>query len=153
MSVDLLGSLTLVIGLFFAAIVLGLAGRRWRSVRRALVAIGPLYSLGVVLYFVVEGTSSVCTGAGATFRCAEVTYASTWGVQGSLEVGLVVILTMTPIASAWLRNRVPSLLAAIALPVVISLFAATLAAWVPAWAGVVAAAIAGPSQQPDKLEP
>lgn len=151
MTVDLLGSLTLVTGLFITAIVVGLAGRRWRSVRLALVAIGPLYSAGVLLYFVVEGSSSVCTGSGATFRCSEVTYASTWGLQKSLEVGLVMILTMAPIASAWLRNRTPSLVAALALPVVISLLAATLAAWVPAWAGVVAATIAGPPTQPDKL--
>lgn len=120
-----------------------------RSVRLVLVAIAPVYSLFVLAYSLVEGATSICTGIGGTFRCTEVTYASTWGVAGSLAVAVAMLLTMAPLASAWLRKRVPSVVAAIALPVVIAAFPVALAAWVPAWAAVLAVAIAGPpSREP-----
>lgn len=148
-----MGWLTLVIAPFVAAVVLGIAGTQLRSVRLVLVAIGPLYSLGVLLFSLVEGSTSICTGTGGTFRCTEVTYASTWGGAGSVAVAIVVILTMTPLASAWRRTRWPSVGAAIAMPVVMVLFAGVLAPWAPAWAAVLAAAIAGPpsreTQVPD----
>lgn len=139
-----LGALTLVIALFVAAILLGLAGRRWRSTRLVVAGIGPVYSVAVLLYSLVEGASSICTGEGGTFRCTEVTYASTWSVGGAVAVAIVMILTMAPLASAWVRNRIPSVVAAVALPIVVLSFTTTLAAWVPAWAAVLAAAIAGP---------
>lgn len=139
-----LGALTLVIALFVAAILLGLAGRRWRSTRLVLAGMGPLYSVAVLLYSLVEGATSICTGEGGTFRCTEVTYASTWGVGGSVAVAVVMILTMAPLASAWLRNRIPSVVAAVTLPIAMLSFTTAVAAWVPAWAAVLAAAIAGP---------
>ncbi len=139
-----MGWLTFVIAPLVAAVVLGISGTRLRSVRLVLVAIGPLYSLGVLLYSLVEGSTSICTGTGGTFRCTEVTYASTWGVAGSVAVAVVVILTMTPLVSAWRRTRLPSVAAALALPVVMVLFADVLAPWAAAWAAVLAAAIAGP---------
>jgi hypothetical protein len=144
MTADLMRSLTLVTVLFVAAIVSGIAGRRWRNVRLMLTAIGPLYSLGVLGYSLIEGSTSICTGSGGTFTCNEVTYASTWGASELIAVGVAVILTMAPLASAWRRNGIPSIAAAIALPVVMALFWGALGAWVPAWAAVLAAAIAGP---------
>lgn len=144
MTAGLTGWLTLGLALLVGSIVLGIAGRRLRSVRLVLVAIAPLYSLGVLVYSLVEGSTSICTGTGGTFRCTEVTYASTWGVAGSLAVAVAMVLTVAPLASAWLRNRVASVVAAIALLVVIGAFALAPAAWLPAWAAVLAAAIAGP---------
>jgi len=134
---NLMGWLAVVITLFVAAILLGLAGRRWLSARLPLAVVGPLYAAAVLIYSLVEGSTSTCTGTGGTFQCVEQTYASTWGVGGSMA-------TLAPLASAWLRSRIPSLVAAIALPVVIGSFAVDLVAWVPAWAAVLAAAIAGP---------
>jgi hypothetical protein len=139
-----LGALIFVIALFVAALLLGLAGRRWRYVRLVLVGIGPVYSVAVLVYSLVEGSTSICTGSGGTFRCTEVTYASTWGFGGSVAVGVVVILTMAPLVSAWLGSRIPAVAAVIALPIVMIFFTTELAAWTPAWAAIVAAAIAGP---------
>jgi len=151
---NLMGWLAVVITLFVAAILLGLAGRRWRSMRLSLAVLGPLYAAAVLIYSLVEGSTSTCTGTGGTFQCVEQTYASTWGVGGSMAVALVMILTLAPLASAWLRNRIPSLVAAIALPVVIGSFAVELVAWVPVWAAVLAAAIAGPpSRDRETKEP
>ena len=141
---DLMSLLTLATTLFVAAIVLGFAARRWRGLRVVVAGIGPVCSLAVLLYFLIEGTTSYCTGTGATFRCSEVTYASTWGVRGSAAVAVVVVLTMAPVVSAWLHNRAPAVVAAIALPAMLGLFGFELAAWIPAWAGVLAAGIAGP---------
>jgi hypothetical protein len=115
-----------------------------RYVRLALVGIGPLYSVAALVYSLLEGSTSNCTGSGGTFRCTEVTYASTWGFGRSVAVGVVIVLTMAPLVSAWLRNRAPSVVVAIALPIVMIVFWSELAAWTPAWAAVVAAAIAGP---------
>jgi hypothetical protein len=115
-----------------------------RYARLLLVGIGPVYSVAVLVYSLVEGSTSICTGTGGTFRCVEVTYASTWGLAVSLAVAIVLILTFAPLVSAWLRNRIPSVVAAIVLPVVIVAFWANLSPWLPAWIGVLAAAIAGP---------
>jgi hypothetical protein len=115
-----------------------------RYVRLVLAGIGPLYSVAVLVYSLLEGSTSNCTGSGGTFRCTEVTYASTWGFGGSVAVGVVMVLTMAPLVSAWLRNRIPSVVAAIALPIAIILFTSALGAWTPAWVAVLAAAIAGP---------
>ena len=141
---DLVRLLVLASALLVAAIVLGFAARRWHGARVVVAGIGPACSLAVLLYFLIEGTTSRCSGSGATFRCTEVTYASTWGVRGSAAVAVVMILTMAPLVSAWFHNRVPAVVAAIALPAMLPLFGFELAAWVPAWAGVLAAAIAGP---------
>lgn len=141
---DLMRLLALAGALFVAAIALGFAARRWRGARVVVAGVGPVCSLAVLLYFLIEGSSSYCTGAGATFRCTEVTYASTWGVRGSAAVVVAVILTMAPLVSAWLRNRAPAVVAAVALPATLALFGFELVAWIPAWAGVLAAAIAGP---------
>jgi hypothetical protein len=141
---DLERLLALATTLFVAAILLGFAAQRRRGLRVLVAGIGPVCSLAVLLYFLIEGSSSYCSGAGATFRCTEVTYASTWGVRGSATVAVVMILTMAPLVSAWLHNRAPAVVAAIALPAMLGLFGFELAAWIPAWAGVLAAAIAGP---------
>jgi len=56
----------------------------------------------------------------------------------------VILLTLAPAVSAWLRNALPSVLAAIALLVLFAIYPVFLWSWVPAWALVLAAAIAGP---------
>src|SRR5438445_12986679 len=113
---DLVRLLALATTLFVAAIVLGFAARRWYGARVVAAGIGPVCSLAVLLYFLIEGTTSYCTGTGATFRCSEVTYASTWGVRGSAAVVVVLILTMAALVSAWRHNRAPAVTSAIALP-------------------------------------
>ena len=65
---DLVRLLALATTLFVAAIVLGFAARRWYGARVVAAGIGPVCSLAVLLYFLIEGTSSYCTGTGATFR-------------------------------------------------------------------------------------
>jgi hypothetical protein len=142
-------SLTLIAVLTVTGIVVGLAGGRWRRLRLALALIGPLYAAAVLIYSLAEGSTSICTGTGGTFRCTEVTYASTWGVGGSVAVGVATVLTMAPLMSVWLRNRIPSVVASIALPIVLT-FTIGPAAWLPAWAAVLAAAVAGPPSSEGK---
>ncbi|HEX9099361.1 MAG TPA: hypothetical protein VF956_07760, partial [Candidatus Dormibacteraeota bacterium] len=97
-----------------------------------------------LVYYLIEGSVSECSGAGATFRCVEVTYASSWDAGAWTLVSAVVLLTLAPGLSAWLRNALPSVLVAIALPVLFVIYPVFLWSWVPAWAFVLAAAIAGP---------
>ncbi len=138
-----MSSFTLVPVASVVAILVGLAGRRWRQLRLVLAGIGPLYAAAVFIYSLVEGSTSICTGTGGTFRCTEVTYASTWGLGGSVAVGASMVLTLGPLLSVWLRNRIPSVVASIALPIVL-VFTVSPASWLPAWAAVLAAAVAGP---------
>lgn len=138
-----MSSFTLVTVASVVAILLGLAGRRWRQLRLVLAGIGPLYASAVLIYSLIEGSTSICTGTGGTFRCTEVTYASTWGLGGSVAVGVSMVLTLGPLLSVWLGNRIPSVVASIALPIAL-IFTIAPAAWLPAWAAVLAAAIAGP---------
>lgn len=126
------------------AVGFGLIGLRWRAMRSFLVALAPLYSLAVFIYFQFEGAGSQCAGAGATFHCWEIPYSSRWGVYGWVVVGIVMIVCLGPIASARLRTRTPSVVAAAALALAIGAYVIGLLAWVPVWAAVLAAAIAGP---------
>ncbi len=115
-----------------------------RRLRLFLVVIGPLYSVAVFAYFVLEGTGSACSGAGASFHCWEITYASKWGLTGSLVIGAVMILTLGPALSAKLRARMPSIVSAVLIPIVMAADISHAWPWLPAWAAVLAAAIAGP---------
>jgi len=130
-----------------AAVVVGLVGRRWRPVRVVLLALAPLGSAAILFYFFFEGSASQCSGYGATLRCWEVSYASAiWGWSG-WSVGLVgsaVILTLAPIASAWLRRSWPSVAATCALPFLIGPLIVVLFPWAYVWPAVLGAAIAGP---------
>ncbi|HEY3194793.1 MAG TPA: hypothetical protein VGK42_06120 [Candidatus Dormibacteraeota bacterium] len=144
MDRDLYAAVEVLTGLVVSFLLLGLVGLRWRSARLALVVLGPLYSLVVFAYFLMAGAGSTCSGAGAGFRCWEVSYASTWGAYESAFVGLVMLLSFAPVASAWLRSRVPSVLGSIALLAAIGLFISGLWVWLPACAAVFAAAVAGP---------
>ena len=145
MGIDWHGSSVLGIAIFVVVGVLfGLAGRRWRTFK-ALAVVFPLFAAIVpLLYFILEGNVSACTGSGSTFRCVEVSYASTWSVADWILVGAVVLLTAVPIVSMRLRNRLPSVLAAIALAGLIAPSLAFLYSWILAGALVVGAAIAGP---------
>jgi hypothetical protein len=127
-----------------AGVLLGLAGRRWKALKATLAFLPPIAAAVPLLYYVIEGSVSVCSGAGATFRCVEVSYASSWDVGGWTLVSAVVLLTLAPGVSALLRNPLPSLLVAIGLPVLFLIYPVFLWSWVPAWAFVLAAAIAGP---------
>jgi hypothetical protein len=127
-----------------AGVLLGLAGRRWKALQTVLVLLAPIAAAVPLLYYVIEGSVSQCSGAGATFRCTEVTYASSWDVGAWTLVVAVILLTLAPGLSAWLRNTLPSLLVAIGLPVLFAIYPVFLWSWVPAWAFVLAAAIAGP---------
>jgi len=130
-----------------AAVVVGLVGRRWRPMRVLLVGLAPLGSAAILFYFFFEGSASQCSGSGATLRCWEVSYASAiWGWSG-WSVGLVgstVILTLAPIASAWLRRSWPSVAATCALPFLIGPLIVVLFPWAYVWPAVLGAAIAGP---------
>lgn len=127
-----------------AGVLIGLAGRRWRAIQTGLVFLAPIAAAVPLLYYAIEGSVSECSGAGATFRCVEVTYASSWGASAWTLVGAVILLTLAPGLSAWLRNALPSVLVAIGLPVLFAIYPLFLWSWVPAWAFVLAAAIAGP---------
>src|SRR6266700_3044508 len=109
-------------------ILFGLAGRRWRTLKAGAVVMPLIAAIIPLLYFVLEGNVSACTGSASTFRCEEVSYASTWSVPDWILVGAVFLLTLAPILSALLRSAIPSVLAAMIL----------------AGAFVVGAAIAGP---------
>jgi hypothetical protein len=127
-----------------AGVLLGLAGRRWRAFQTGLVFLAPIAAAVPLLYYVVEGSVSECSGAGANFRCVEVTYASEWDAIAWILVVAVILLSLAPGLAAWLRNALPSILVAIALPVLFAIYPVFLWSWVPAWAFVLAGAIAGP---------
>jgi hypothetical protein len=127
-----------------AGVLLGLAGRRWKAFQMSLVFLAPLAAAVPLLYYVVEGSVSECSGAGANFRCIEVTYASEWDAIAWILVVAVILLSLAPGLAAWWRNALPSILVAIALPVLFAIYPAFLWSWVPAWTLVLAAAIAGP---------
>lgn len=133
-----------LVGPAVAAIIAGLLARRRRSAQLTLAVLGPLYAFGLLAFMMVEGSYSTCTGGGTTFRCVEVTYASTWGVVEWLAVAGVTLLSLVPLVAMWLRTRIPSVAASFAIPVVIALYGLGLVAWMPAWFAVLAATIAGP---------
>ena len=144
MALELAGAAGLLAALLVAAIVLGLFGLRRRSLRVFLAWIGALYSVGILAYFLFEGAGSECDGAGATFHCWEISYASTWGVQGSLLVAVLMLLSLAPLLSVRMHSRVPAVVAAIAMPLVIAISLTGLWPWAPACAAALGAAIAGP---------
>ena len=146
-------AIAIVSAILVVALALGLIGLRWRAMRTFLVVIGPLYTLAVFIYFLFEGAGSECAGAGQTFHCWEITYASTWGVHGSVVVGIAMILSGSPIVAAWIRRRAPAVVASVALPLLIGIYGMSLIPWVPSAAAVLAAAIAGPpSRDRDQKE-
>lgn len=144
MFANLAGSLVILGVVVAVAVAMGLIGRRWRAMRSFLAVIGPLYALTIFVFFQFEGAGSDCAGSGPTFHCWEISYASTWGVYGWVVVAIVMVLSLAPITSAWMRSRAPAVTAAVLLPLVIGAYVTGLIPWVPAWAGVLAAAIAGP---------
>jgi len=144
MALEMAGAAGVLAALLVAAIALGLIGRQRRSLRVFLAWIGPLYSLGILAYFLFEGAGSECDGAGATFHCWEISYASTWGLQGSAMVSLLLLLSMAPLLSVRLHSRAPAVVAAIAMPLVFAIYLPGLWAWAPAWAAALGAAVAGP---------
>ena len=144
MALELAGAAGVLAALLVAAIVLGLFGLRRRSLRVFLAWIGALYSGGILVYYLFEGAGSECDGAGATFHCWEISYASTWGVQGSLMVAVLMLLSLAPLLSVRMHSRVPAVVAAIAMPLVIAISLTGLWPWAPACAAALGAAIAGP---------
>ncbi len=144
MALELAGAAGVLAALVVAAIALGLIGLRRRSLRVFLAWIGPLYSVGILTYFLFEGAGSECDGAGATFHCWEISYASTWGLRGSLIVGVLMLLSLAPLLSVRLHWRAPAMVAAIAMPFVFAIYLPGLWPWAPAWAAAVGSAIAGP---------
>jgi hypothetical protein len=133
------------VAIFLAvAVLFGLMGRRWRTLKTAVVGLALISAAVPLLYFIVEGNVSQCSGSGATFRCVEVSYASTWNVADWILVGAVVLLTLAPVLSAVLHSRLPSVLAAIILAGLIAPNLSFLYSWILAGGLVVGAAIAGP---------
>lgn len=144
MALELAGAAGVLATLLVAAIALGLIGLRRRSLRVFLASIGPLYSVGIFIYFLFEGAGSECDGAGTTFHCWEITYASTWGVQGSLMVAALMLLSFAPLLSVRKHWRGPAVVAATAMPLVIGINLPDLWPWAPGCAAALGAAIAGP---------
>ncbi len=141
-----LGFFDLVAALTLAGLLVGIAGRFWRPIRILLVGLAPLGSAGIILFFLFEGSGSQCAGAGAAFHCWELSFyvvllGNGFAVTG---IGLVTILSLAPIASAWLGRRTPSVTAAYMIPVLILVFFIFVAPWLFIWPAVLAAAIAGP---------
>jgi hypothetical protein len=145
MQIDWHGPPVLGIAILVAiGVLFGVAGRRWRTLQVLAVVMPLLAAIIPLLYFVLEGNVSACTGSGSTFRCVEASYASAWSDADWILVGVVVVLTAAPIVSARLRSTLPSVLAAIALAGLIAPNLAFLYSWILAGALVVGAAIAGP---------
>lgn len=139
-----------LLGALLGAMAIGVLARRRRAAQVILAWIGPVYAIGLLAFLLVEGTRSVCSGQGATFRCTEMTYASSWNTVERLVVAGMSLLSLAPLAALWLRTRVPSALASIIMPVVIAVYGIGLTVWTPAWIAVFAAAIAG---TPERIEP
>src|SRR5258708_24955456 len=108
MALELAGAAGVLAALLVAAIALGLIGLRRRSLRVFLAWIGTLYSVGIFTYLLFEGSGSECDGAGATFHCWEISYASTWGLQGSLLVAALMLLSFAPLLSMRMHRRAPT---------------------------------------------
>jgi hypothetical protein len=145
MQIDWHGPSALGIAIFLAiGVLFGFAARRWRTLKTLAVVAPLIAALIPLLYFVLEGNVSACTGSGSTFRCTEVSYASTWNVADLILVGAVVLLTVAPIVSTGLRSRLPSVLAAIVLAGMIAPNLVFMYSWILAGALVLGAAIAGP---------
>jgi hypothetical protein len=144
MDRDMYSAIEIIAGIAAGFLLVGVIGLRWRAARYAVVALGPLYSIAVLVYFLAAGAGSTCSGQGATFQCFEVSYASTWGVLGSVVVGATILLSFAPVLSTVMRARWPSLIAAVALAALIGIYLLGLWVWLPDWAGVLGAAIAGP---------
>jgi len=145
MQIDWHGSSVLGIAILVAiGVLFGVAGRRWQTFRALAIVLPLIAAVIPLVYFVLEGNVSACTGGGSTFRCVEVSYASTWSGADWILVGAVVVLTVAPIVSMRLRSRLPSVLAAIVLAGLIAPNLAFLYSWILAGALVVGAAIAGP---------
>jgi len=132
--------------LFIAGIVVGVAGRFWRSIRVLLVGLAPLGSAAIVLYFIFEGSVSQCAGTGATFHCWETSYASAMIGNGYAVAGVAIatLLSLAPIASAWIGRPGPSSFAVIALPLLVLGLFLYLGPWFFIWPALIAAAISGP---------
>jgi hypothetical protein len=143
MALELAGAAGLLAALVIAAVAFGLMGLRWRSLRVFLTWIGPLYSLAILVYSLFEGSGSECAGAGATFHCWEISYASSWGPY-SVLVGILILLSLAPALSARMHSRTPSVVATITMPLVIAIYVSVLWPWAPAWAAALGAAVAGP---------
>src|SRR6266852_1149046 len=132
--------------LFIAGIVVGVAGRFWRSIRVLLVGLAPLGSAAIVLYFIFEGSVSQCAGTGATFHCWETSYASAMIGNGDAVAGVAIatLLSLAPIASAWIGRPGPSSFAVIALPLLVLGLFLYLGPWFFIWPALIAAATSGP---------
>src|SRR5260370_5659910 len=144
MALEGAGAAGSLAALLVAAIALGLIGRRRRSLRVFLAWIGPLYSLGILGYFLFEGAGSECDGAGATFHCWEISYASTWGLQGSMMVALVVLLSLAPLLSVLLHWRAAAGVAARSVPPGLALYPPPVPAGGPALRAAPGSALASP---------
>src|SRR5260370_35423071 len=105
-----MGFFGLVAALALAGVLIGIAGRFWRPIRILLVGLAPLGAVGIILFFLVEGSGSQCAGVGVAFHCWELTYYVALlgnGLRASV-IGRVTILSFAPIASACLGRRPPS---------------------------------------------
>lgn len=145
MQIDWHGPSVVGIAIFVAiGVLFGVVGRRWRAFQTLAVVMALIAATIPLLYFVLEGNVSACTGGGSTFRCVEVSYASSWSVPDWILVGAVVVFTAAPVVSALLHSRVPSVLGAIVLAGLVAANPTFLYPWILAGALVVGAAIAGP---------
>lgn len=132
--------------LLIAGIVMGVAGRFWRPIRVVLVGLAPLGSAAIIFYFFFEGSVSQCAGTGATFHCWETSYASAMIGNGYAVAGVAIatLLSLAPVASAWIGRPGLSIFAVIALPLLALALFSYVGQWSFVWPAVIAAAISGP---------
>lgn len=127
-------------------VIAGLLGSRFRRVRQVLVWPGAVFSVAVFVYGLFRGGPNDCVenAAGTAYTCHPTAYIADLNILGVAVVVAVTLLSLAPIAAAFTRSRVPSVVATIVFAFMLLIFIFGLLPWVPAAACVLAAAIAGP---------
>ena len=135
-----------VLGFPAAGIIVGVAGLRIAALRYVLAAAAPVYSGALFVYGLFRGGPNDCVDSPQPpgYVCHPTSFMSDIGWYGVVIVSVATVISLSPLGAAAMRNRVPSIIGAVLLVVLIGLFPFGLLLWVPAASAVIAAAIAGP---------
>ena len=137
-----------LVSLALLATAVGLAGRKWVTLQSFISVLAPIASSVPFIYFLTQATVTICTNAAAT-RCEQEPYFSTWSTLAWLLMVSAMLLSLAPLASLLIGNRLPSIIAAARLLILVSIHTIFLWSWTLPVAGLFAAAIAGvPKRRP-----
>ena len=137
-----------VVLLALLAILLGFVGRRSNNARILLTVLAPIGSAVFLEYFLFQAQVYDCAAVPA--RCEWVAYTATWGPLAWIVMTTAMALSLAPLLSLLIRNRLPSAVAAVALLLLVAAFTIFLWSWVLPVAALFAAAIAGPPPWPSR---